>query len=62
MDRSEQNKKEDLEKAEKEAAEEEKKALDDPKFVKKSERKKARAKLGQALEQANFNETHPLQD
>ena len=44
VDRTEQNKQEDLLKAQKEAEEEEKKALADPKFVKKSERRKARIK------------------
>lgn len=44
VDRTEQNKQEDLLKAQKETEEEEKKALADPKFVKKSERRKARIK------------------
>jgi len=42
VDRTEQNKGEDLLKAQREAEEEEKKALADPKFVKKADRRKAR--------------------
>ena len=43
VDRTEQNKQADLEKAKLLAEEEELKAMADPKFVKKSERKRARA-------------------
>lgn len=66
VDRTEQNKQEDLLKAQKEADEEEKKALADPKFVKKSERRKARMKANKDANNlaaaADFNELHPLQD
>jgi len=65
VDRTEQNKGEDLLKAQREAEEEEKKALADPKFVKKSERRKARIKANkdeknQTGSLADYNELHPL--
>ena len=65
VDRTEQNKQEDLLKAQKEAEEEEKKAQADPKFVKKSERRKARMKANKEQNlaaTAEYNELHPLQD
>lgn len=65
VDRTEQNKEEDLLKAQREAEEEEKKAQADPKFVKKSERRKARLKANKEanmMANADYNELHPLQD
>ena len=65
VDRTEQNKAEDLMKAQTEADEEEKKAQADPKFVKKSERRKARLKANKEANltaTADYNELHPLQD
>ena len=52
-------------KAQREAEEEEKKAQADPKFVKKSERRKARLKANKEANltaTADYNELHPLQD
>jgi len=63
VDRTEQNKEEDLLKAQREAEEEEKKAQADPKFVKKSERRKARMKANKEanlMANADYNELHPL--
>ena len=65
VDRTELNKEEDLMKAQSEADEEEKKAQADPKFVKKSERRKARLKANKEanlMANADYNELHPLQD
>ena len=62
-DHTTENREKDLEKARLEAEEEEKKAAADPKFVKKSERRKARQKNKEAKENlADYNELHPLQD
>ena len=66
VDRTDSNKQEDLLKAQREAEEEEKKAQADPKFVKKSERRKARLKASKEANSltaaADYNELHPLQD
>ena len=62
-DHTEENREKDLEKLRIEAEEEEKRAAADPKFVKKSERRKARLRNKENKENlADFNELHPLQD